>query len=239
MRDDADLNFLEQIESEKLTPLVEIITTAKDGTARITESLSEYDRYKENEPNHHEYWDLIADEIQRFGANSLVTLVRGHGVPYKDVLIDVAKKMKVNFNKDASVEIIEMNLLMKILTESMEKMSESQLKEVVEGLKLKTTNYSAQAVTAALQTGIKMSGFMAYKTALIVANAVAKQVLGHGLKLSTNAALTKTMGVFAGPIGWAITGTWTVVDLAGPAYRVTIPAVIQVAFLRAQHNHEQ
>ena len=41
-----------------------------------------------------------------------------------------------------------------------------------------------------------------------------------------------TIGAFAGPIGWVITGLWTLADVAGPAYRVTIPAVIQVAFLR-------
>ena len=44
--------------------------------------------------------------------------------------------------------------------------------------------------------------------------------------------LTKTASLLTGPIGWVITGLWTAIDLAGPAYRVTIPAVIQVAYLR-------
>lgn len=42
------------------------------------------------------------------------------------------------------------------------------------------------------------------------------------------------MAIFAGPIGWALTGLWALMDIAGPAYRVTIPVVIQVAFLRAK-----
>ena len=33
-------------------------------------------------------------------------------------------------------------------------------------------------------------------------------------------------------IGWIITGIWTAIDIAGPAYRITIPAVLQVAMLR-------
>lgn len=35
-----------------------------------------------------------------------------------------------------------------------------------------------------------------------------------------------------GPIGWAITGLWLAVDIAGPAFRKTVPAVIHVAMLR-------
>ena len=40
------------------------------------------------------------------------------------------------------------------------------------------------------------------------------------------------MGLFLGPAGLALMTTWSVVDMAGPNYKVTIPAVIQVAFLR-------
>lgn len=73
---------------------------------------------------------------------------------------------------------------------------------------------------------------MAYKIALIVANAIAKAILGRGLSLAANAGIVRTISIFAGPIGWLITGLWAAMDIAGPAYRVTIPAVIQVAFLR-------
>lgn len=88
-----------------------------------------------------------------------------------------------------------------------------------------------------MQGAIKAGGFMSYQIALIVANAVAKAVIGRGLTLAANAGLTRAMSVFAGPIGWAITGLWTAVDLAGPAYRITMPAVIQVAFLRLRHSN--
>jgi uncharacterized protein YaaW (UPF0174 family) len=127
-----------------------------------------------------------------------------------------------------------MNLLMTILIDSMKEMSPEQLEEIVRDLGIKTTNFTPQAATAALQAAIAFSGFAAYKIAVIVANAVAKAILGRGLTVAANAALTRAIGVFAGPIGWVVTGLWTAVDIAGPAYRVTIPAVTQVAFLRAK-----
>ncbi|PUD47155.1 YaaW family protein [Helicobacter pylori] len=47
------------------------------------------------------------------------------------------------------------------------------------------------------------------------------------------------MGILAGPIGWVITGTLVSINLAGPAYRVTVPACVLVATLRKKLKAEQ
>ena len=55
---------------------------------------------------------------------------------------------------------------------------------------------------------------------------LANAVLGHGLKVVTNAALTRAIGYFCRALSrWVITGLWTAISVAGPAYRVTIPCV--------------
>ena len=237
-RDDPDLEFLKDVSNGDIDTLVNYLIKDEDGDTRLTEELTQSDVYKRNYPNHHAYWREIAAELQCFGANSFMTIFRGgKGVLYKELLCDVCDKMDVNYNSKASVETIEMNLLMKVLTDSMANMSTEDLKEIVEDLNLKTTNITPEAITAAIQAGIRFSGFLFYKIALIVANAVAKFILGRGLSLAANAALTRTIGIFAGPIGLIITGLWTALDIAGPAYRVTVPAVIQVAFLRAKMKY--
>ena len=68
----------------------------------------------------------------------------------------------------------------------------------------------------------------------IVANAIFKALFGRGLPLVVNAALTRAMAIFAGPIGWVVSGIWLLLDIAGPAFRVTMPAVTLVAMLRLQ-----
>lgn len=47
------------------------------------------------------------------------------------------------------------------------------------------------------------------------------------------------MGILAGPIGWVITGALVSINLAGPAYRVTVPACVLVATLRKKLKAEQ
>lgn len=233
-REDPDLEFLQHCDQADLDILVTYLTKTKKGRGRVTEILTEEPRFKQFYPNHAKYWDLIAAELQHFGANSLVTVFRGKGVPYKTILVEVCSRLKVNFNKKSCVEVIEMNLLMKILIESLDKMDSEDLKKIIEDLNLKTTNFTKEAVIAALQAAMRAGGFATYKIAMIVANAVAKALLNRGLSLGANAALTRVLGIFAGPIGWVLTGIWTLVDIAGPAFRVTIPAVIQVAYMRAK-----
>ena len=239
-RKDKDLAFLKDCTNDDLEILVAILTKDKDGDTRWTEELTANERYKSQNPDHRQYWDLIAAELQCFGANSLATMLRGgEGVLYKEVLTEACNKIKVNYNSDASVEVIEMNLLMKILTDSMENMTPEQLKEIVKDLELKTTDFSKQAVIAALQAGVRFSGFAAYQVSLIVANAVAKAVVGRGLSLAANVGLTRIIGVVAGPIGWVLTALWTVFDISGPAFRVTMPCIVQVAFLRAKMKYQK
>ena len=236
-RPDRDLEFLGSIKSEDLNDLVFCLTHDKDGNVRLTEELTNSDHYKAYAPDHHRYWEMVAGEIQCFGANTFATLFRGgKGVLYREVLMDVCDKMKVNYNQDSSVTMIESNLLMKILKDAIEKMTPEELKQLAEATGIEnSSSLNSQMILGVFQTVFRVGGFQSYQLTLIIVNAVMKALIGRGLSFAGNAALTRTMAVLTGPIGWVITGLWTAIDIAGAAYRVTIPAVIQVAALRQKY----
>lgn len=233
-RHDPDLEFLGSLSSKELDDLVKLLTHDKDGETRWTEQLTSNEKYKNYYPEHTQYWKEIAEEIQLFGGNSFSNLFRGgRGVIYKEVLCDVCDKLKVNYNKFSSTNQIEDNLLMKILQDSLEKMSPEEIKALANELGLDNKNFTTpQAMTAIFMAVFKAGGFKSYQLTLIIVNAVMRALLGRGLTFTGNAALTKGAAILTGPIGWAITGIWTAVDIAGTAYRVTIPAVIEIAYLR-------
>ena len=232
-RDDPDLQFLSCISSENLNPLVEILTKDKDGDGRWTEELTKNELYKKFYPDHHRYWEVIAGEIQCFGANSLATILRrGKCVLYKEILCDVCDKMKVNYNNKAQTNIIEQNLLMKVIETSIDKMSQEDIQNVVKELDLKVTDFSSQAVLFAIQSVIKNNVIFFSNLSSIVASSVTKTILGTGSVIVVNSGLARLLTIFAGPIGIGLTELWTFADIAGPAYRVTIPAVIIIAYLR-------
>ena len=234
---DPDLTpVLRDSSDEDLKPLVDYVLDA------ATNSLCIKDVYKEHKDYPRFYTDELVLEIREFGGNSLVNLFRSDGVPYREVVEDVAGKLGVSFDRADQVEQIEMKILTKIFVQSIAKMDAAQrtkLEEEFRKLGMNNVSLSAGAPIGMImaQLGVQMTGFLAYKMAVIVANAVAKTVLGRGLTLGGNALLTQTLGVLAGPIGWAISGLWTAIDLSGPAYRVTIPVVCHVAYLRLKHQY--
>ena len=240
-REDEDLNFLGELSSNDLNDLVMCLTKDKDGSPRLTEELTSSNSYKIHYPAHSKYWRLIAAEVQCFGANSLITLLRGgKGVPYREVLTDVCSKLNIKYDeKDRTVDI-EDKLLTKILQDAVEEMSEAERAEfskIVGVSNLKT--FTSTTLTAAIQLAFKAGGFKSFQLTLIVANAISRALLGRGLALAGNAALMRTASLLTGPVGWTLTGAWTLVDIAAPAFRVTMPTVIHVALLRKKNQAER
>ena len=233
-RYDPDLEFLSKCTDEDLNDLVYCLTHDKDGSKRLTEELTLSDSYKKHYPYHSLYREEIAAEIQCFGGNTFANMFRGgKGVLYKEVLCDVCDKMKVNYNKNSPVERIENGLISKVLEDSLEKMSPDEIRRLATELGIKNTqNITKQVLLGSFQTIFRAGGFKSYQLTVIVVNAVLKALIGRGLSFAGNAAATRVFAVLSGPIGWVITGLWTAFDIAGAAYRVTIPAVIQVAALR-------
>ncbi|ABZ00688.1 hypothetical protein HMH05_27100 [Pseudomonas sp. SbB1] len=176
-------------------------------------------------------YELIAKEIRLFGGNSILNLFRKDGVPYQEIVEDVAKHLKVNFGKDP-INVIEQEILGKILSRAFDQMSEEERQVILEELGVASYSTAGPAAAIAAICAAKAGGFATYKLAAIVANAIAKAILGKGLTFAASGQMMRTISVAIGPIGWAITALWTAADLASPAYRVTVPCVVQLAYMR-------
>jgi uncharacterized protein YaaW (UPF0174 family) len=230
---DEHLHFLKEATNDELGVLFKILTEGKDGERRISEDLTRSVLVKRHHPDHKNYWDLIAAEYQLFGGNSFTNTIRQKGLLYRDILLDVAKQMKVNFPKDASVEVIERNLLSKVLEESIENMSEQDRMKLLVELDIKTNSFSKQATLFAIQTALKTGfGQKIMATSFLIAQNIATAVVGQGVTVLATSVANRAVTTLTGPVGWFLLSAWTVYDLLGPAYRVTIPATIYIASLR-------
>lgn len=228
---DLDLNpILEIATDDELMPLVEYLLK------KFSNSLESDYRYIAYPYEPHQYPDLIADEIRAMGGNSFANLLRGgEGISYHKVVCDVADQLKVCYDKASSADRIEELIIFKLFEDAWNKMSPSERENAIKEID-GNLNFTGPIATVSIMKLIKLGGFKSYQLAVIVANAVSKFVLGRGLSFGANAALTKSLSLFAGPVGWVISGIWTAIDLAGPSYKTTIPCVIQVATIRMAHT---
>lgn len=222
------LEILDEMTDEELLVLRDIYLK-KGG---ITCNLDSYSDYRANPDRPSTYTHLLRRELKEYGSNTFSFGCNS----YKEILIKVCEKMKVNFNSQQSIEHIEHNLLEKVLADSWEKMSNADKENILQ--QTGQTGSMKGASSLVLLQVFRAGGFASYQLAVVIANIIAKMVLNRGLSLAANAALTRVLSVFAGPVGIAITALWTIVDIAGPAYRVIIPAVIYIATMRHAHSNK-
>ena len=178
----------------------------------------------------------VANHLCKMGSNDIATLFRGGaGVDYSEVVFDVAKRMGVKeLKKEMPIEDLESLVLYKVFQDALDKMTDAEKRLLFSGMGFKEGEIPFGAAGAmVIQLLLKQyGGFAVYKTSVIVANMVSRAILGKGLAFAANAGLVRVVGAALGPIGWFVTGAWLAIDLAGPAYRKTVPAVIHIAMLR-------
>lgn len=227
IRDD-NLQFLKDCTSEELAPLERALVKEGGATCSLRASAA----YKAHPNDRTKYVGELCHELQLFGGNSIANALRGgNGVPYSEILRDVADEMDVNRTSGDSVLEIERKLLAKVLRVAWEKMSPEEQKKVQDELGCQWLPLGGLTASSFV-TIFNMGGFASYKLAMIIVNGIAKSLLGRGLSLAANAGICKVLSIATGPVGWIVSGAWTVLDIASPAYRVTVPAVTYIAALR-------
>jgi len=216
---------------------LEAIVGAKRIDVSKIASTLEYEfgaRGRVTEGEAHELWE----ELSYCGSNDFAYALRGfEGVDYPEIVQDVCKQQKVagidHGDTDAAVLHNEKALLSHMLSEAWKVMSEEERRELLRGMDIDESEFKSKGVKALLGIlGVRSRGFLTYRVAVTVANAVSRALLGRGLALGANAALTRGLGVALGPVGIAVSGAFALNDFASPATRKTLPAVLQVALLR-------
>jgi uncharacterized protein YaaW (UPF0174 family) len=177
---------------------------------------------------------LIAEELCRFGGNSLMNFARGgKGVSYRELLLDVASHVRAPKADRNDCAALEMAVITKVFEQSLSKMSEADKATLFEAIGATYSSGMGPAGMAALLATIGASANTAYGLSAIVASATMSSIVGRGVVFAAGSGvLGRGLAVLAGPLGWAITGIWTAFDLASPAYRVTVPCVIQIGYMR-------
>lgn len=239
MRTDIDLVFLQHCENDDLRVLCDILTKDKYGDYRLSERLSNSDGYINCYPgNMKGMWQDVAAELQRFGGNTFLNAFRhGRGPSYESIVLDVCKKMKVkDVGEHDTAEEMEQKLLLTLTEKMVEKLSAEEIEKLMRELKIEGHSYTKQGLMAALLVArtvnkrfflFIMSSISFYVTELLV---------GRGVMAAAWGVLSRGTQMLLGPVGWLVCGAWTAWDIAGPAYRVTVPAVVQVAYMRMKYN---
>ena len=233
MTTDKDLRFLSSCENEDLRVLCDILTHDRLGNIRITEQITATDEYNRNYPEDMLFLvPQISNELLKYGSNTLATFWHNEPDSYETVLRRVCKQMDVRTMEQDSVAKMEHNLLTTLCQDTLNKMSERELRLLANENGIPDKRLTRQALTAALLMAIRTSRAVLTRIAARVIQYIVEIITIRGVATAGIETATRAVGGALGPIGWIALGAWTVYDITSPAYRVCVPAVLQVAYMR-------
>ena len=222
---DSDLDFLQHCSEEQLANFARLLTHNEKGKTRLSSVLMRNELFKSMEGHpeqHRRNWQLIAGELQHFGGDSISNKLRGHGKLYRAILLDVSKRLKLKADKEMSTFEIEQQLLEQFLRNTWKNMDEEHKQEFLHAVDARV-NELEELLPLLMKDKLLAKGvshLLSSQLTLILRTHAAMSVLGHGLLRGAG---------LGGPVGAALNGVKAV---SGSAYRVTIPAVLQIACLR-------
>lgn len=233
--DDPDLVFLSECSNEDLKTFADLLVYDKDDKPRISEELSKTRTYKEFYPNEMgKICREIICEFQLFGGDTIANVFRGHGAPYRQILMDVCNRYKVNYNKNSSTERIEMCFVQRMLDDALEKMNDDEVLEIAKDLQIDATKYNNRNALKDAVVMIGLSPSFVSKIIAVCTKAIVPRV-GFALGgLAVGQALAKLV-----PIINIISWGFLLKEITGPAYRVTMPGVMMVIYMRSKWKEAQ
>ena len=222
---DSDLDFLQHCSEEQLANFARLLTHNEKGKTRLSSVLMRNELFKSMEGHpeqHRRNWQLIAGELQHFGGDSIANKLRVHGKLYRAILLDVSKRLKLKADKEMSTFEIEQQLLEQFLRNTWKKMDEEHKQEFLHAVDARV-NELEELLPLLMKDKLLAKGvshLLSSQLTRILRTHAAMSVLGHGLLRGAG---------LGGPVGAALNGVKAV---SGSAYRVMIPAVLQIACLR-------
>ncbi|HBV6412195.1 TPA: hypothetical protein MD306_000539 [Klebsiella variicola] len=222
--DDALVQLLLNADKGDIDLLIDYVTnTGKLGFSMSDSVKTVLQDAKRQDIPDEETLRLLVRELQHFGGNTFVNLFRRNGVSYSEIVADVASHLKMKAPAAASVEEKEALIIDCVFTSSWKKMSDDERSQILRDM------------------GINGSASMdipVWQRAALVANSLAQTTAGKVLPLIAGLGIGRVLGVLTGPVGLAITGLYTAYDISNPAFRVTLPCVVQIAWIRLKNSRQ-
>ncbi|EEZ4383108.1 MULTISPECIES: YaaW family protein [Escherichia] len=170
---------------------------------------------------------LLIRELQHFGGNTVMNLFRRNGVSYSEIVDDVASHLKIKVAKNAPVKEKESLIIDAVFASSWSKMSDDDRRQLLRDMGINTT--------ISLDKLSRMELPLLQRAAM-VASGLAQIATGKALPLIAGLGIGRVLGVLTGPVGLALTGLYTAYDISNPAFRITLPCVVQIAWIRLKNS---
>lgn len=222
-----NFEILDEFTNEELEVIVKLIVDK----GWQTENLSKDEVYKKYYPDHRKYLDKIKTELSLMGGNTIANIARfilkkNSNVSYREMLKDVCTKMNIKYEQSDTDRDLENCLLATVLTRAFDKLTRTGKDFIFEQMGRNSFYHI-----------FREDEQNAYELSILIANTLVKMEIGKNLKKADEiAVLLDKLKNLVVQVSYILTNTDKTIDIAGPAYRVTLPAIIYIAAMKRIKN---
>lgn len=238
MKQDKDLLFLASCQNDDLRTCAISSPINNKGEIRLSEQLTDTDAYLNCYPDRMNLMATeIAEELRKFGSNTVRTICRkGEADSYETIVRRVCKRMGVKVDDCDNTPTMEHELLTTICEQTTSKLSDEELRKLADKAGIPHKNLNHQMLVSAILFAIRRNTYLLTEMIYYVTFRIANMLLGRWITMMGMSSVGRNLSIAAGSVGWAVVAGWTLSDIASPAYRVMIPAVIMVASMRFRQS---
>ena len=211
---DPGLEFLQFCSHEEIKTLADVIIK----TGGISRAIESNEEFVKNQGNLTKCWKLIAAELQRFGGNTIANFTRGgYGVIYEELLSDACTSLEIN-EEEKRLIYMEASVLIHCLEQA------QRLEEAINIFKMrKSFTVTNEKIPEKFKENAFSENPLAFEVGLCFLEKIILFSEEHQSKMRWS---WHTWGRTSKKI------IGRVLNEADEAYRVTIPSIIQIAYLR-------
>jgi uncharacterized protein YaaW (UPF0174 family) len=227
---------------EHLTPL--LLASSEDELALLIEFLGRPPsgllwldrRVRDPAASHAERVEAVVAEVLRCGSHSIGGRIGGGKRAYLQILCDVLRELELPDTPAQGLASLELRVVRYVLDTEFERLTPERQDALLEHF------FAGEFFAAGLRgydalhplmtrLGPDRRQLSAGKIGRAVRRAGGRELRRRARSMATRAALKLVIRGFAAPVVWAMTA-W---DWLGPAYRLTVPVICYVAYLRHRH----
>ncbi|MDD9155586.1 hypothetical protein PVK64_05240 [Aliivibrio sp. S4TY2] len=245
-------SLLERADERELSTLADLITDKGKGRLMLDRHLKEVILSFQTKNKLHELAHILAKEICAFGGNSTVSILRsGEVTQYHSILKNVAKILGAE-SKKTDVYSLERGVLAALIYKVVNDKSNDELHEDLKCDDRKSNALIAKSIHNTqkdkrehlVETILDVFDIelvrklvqraLTEKYILMLCSGIGA-VTGSGISaagIMATAKLAGGMAVRFNPLTAVISGAASAFSLSGPAFRIVIPAVVQIALIR-------
>jgi uncharacterized protein YaaW (UPF0174 family) len=190
----------------------------------------------------------LIEEICLDGSSTIASIIRrGKGVSYSEIVYDVAEKIKVeekeikHYDNEKAIEskAIEKNILIKIFQnylDFIQKNNKTDYQKLYHDIeKISGVDDKKKIIKEGILSFALLIDTVGPKIGAKVIERIIINIIGKGIAKETAKVVMRATG-WAIPLLNIALIVWTIIDLQGPAYRKTIPTVLEIALLRLEYD---